>query len=179
MQAHTPRRLTALTRSKISAGSSAASLGGTWMPALFNAMSSRPNVSTVAFTTAATLSSSDTSQRTPSTWWLTAVRSSAAELSVLSLISAGRPRNLINVSGQDVRDRGASLAIPKGRDTCRGSGSVWERSPDPMNTRTRADTTNVKQVRNPSVRAVASIADCAAVAATTAATTPKPNPPPS
>ena len=69
MHAHTPRRLIALTRSKTSAGSSAASLGGTWMPALLNAMSSRPNVSTVAFTMAATLSSSDTSQRVPSTWW--------------------------------------------------------------------------------------------------------------
>ena len=47
MHAHTPRRLIALTRSKTSAGSSAASLGGTWMPALLNAMSSRPKVSTV------------------------------------------------------------------------------------------------------------------------------------
>ena len=46
MQAHTPRRLMALTRSKTSAGSSAASVGGAWMPALLNAMSSRPNVST-------------------------------------------------------------------------------------------------------------------------------------
>ena len=44
MQAQTPRRLIALTRSKVSAGSSAASLGGTWMPALLNAMSSRPKV---------------------------------------------------------------------------------------------------------------------------------------
>ena len=48
MQAHTPRRLIALTRSKTSAGSSAASLGGIWMPALLNAMSSRPKVSTAA-----------------------------------------------------------------------------------------------------------------------------------
>ncbi len=48
MHAHTPRRLIALTRSKISADSSAASLGGIWMPALLNAMSSRPNLSTVA-----------------------------------------------------------------------------------------------------------------------------------
>ena len=63
MQAHTPRRLIALTRSKASAGSSAASLGGTWMPALLNAMSSRPNVSTVRSTMAATWSSSETSQR--------------------------------------------------------------------------------------------------------------------
>ena len=62
MQAHTPRRLIALTRSKTSAGSSAASLGGTWMPALLNAMSSRPNASTAAWTAAATLASSATSQ---------------------------------------------------------------------------------------------------------------------
>ncbi|CAM5679227.1 hypothetical protein SVIOM74S_09552 [Streptomyces violarus] len=34
IQAHMPRRLMALTRSKRSAGSSAASLGGIWMPAL-------------------------------------------------------------------------------------------------------------------------------------------------
>ena len=67
MQAHTPRRLIALTRSNISAGSSAASLGGTWMPALLNAMSSRPKVSTAACTIAATLSSSETSHATPST----------------------------------------------------------------------------------------------------------------
>ena len=44
MQAQTPRRLMALTRSKLSAGSSAASVGGIWMPALLNAMSSRPKV---------------------------------------------------------------------------------------------------------------------------------------
>src|SRR5215203_696139 len=54
MQAHTPRRLMALTRSKTSAGSSAASQGGPWMPALLNAMSSRPNASIPAFTAAAT-----------------------------------------------------------------------------------------------------------------------------
>ena len=46
MHAHTPRRLTALTRSKVSAVSSAASVGGAWMPALLNAMSSRPKVVT-------------------------------------------------------------------------------------------------------------------------------------
>ena len=73
MQAQTPRRLTALTRSKSSAGSSAASLGGTRMPALLNAMSSRPNVSTVAVDHGRDLSSSDTSQMTPSTWWPAAV----------------------------------------------------------------------------------------------------------
>ena len=88
MQAHTPRRLIALTRSKISAGSSAASLGGTWMPALLNAMSSRPNVSTAAFTMAATLSSSETSHGTPSTWWPAALSSSAAARRVVSLMSA-------------------------------------------------------------------------------------------
>jgi hypothetical protein len=36
MLAQTPRRLTALTQSKSSAGSSAASLGGTCTPALFD-----------------------------------------------------------------------------------------------------------------------------------------------
>ena len=41
-------------RSKRSAGSSAASLGGIWMPALLNAMSRRPKVSTVRSTSAAT-----------------------------------------------------------------------------------------------------------------------------
>jgi hypothetical protein len=34
MHAQTPRRLIAFTRSKVSAGSSAASLGGAWMPAM-------------------------------------------------------------------------------------------------------------------------------------------------
>ena len=47
MQAHTPHRLIALTRSKLSAVSSAASVGGAWMPALLKAMSSRPKVATV------------------------------------------------------------------------------------------------------------------------------------
>ena len=59
MQAQTPRRLIAFTRSKVSAGSSAASVGGAWMPALLNAKSSRPKVSTVRSTRAATCSSSD------------------------------------------------------------------------------------------------------------------------
>ena len=62
MQAQTPRRLIAFTRSKISAGSSAASVGGAWMPALLNAKSSRPKLATVRSTSAATCSSSDTSQ---------------------------------------------------------------------------------------------------------------------
>ena len=44
MHAQTPRRLMPLTRSKLSAGSSAASVSGSMMPALLNAMSSRPNV---------------------------------------------------------------------------------------------------------------------------------------
>jgi Mn2+/Fe2+ NRAMP family transporter len=88
MHAHTPRRLIALTRSKTSADSSAASLGGTWMPELLYAMSSRPNVSTVAFTMEATLSSSETSHCTPRTRWPAAVSSSAAVPSVVSLMSA-------------------------------------------------------------------------------------------
>jgi hypothetical protein len=44
MHAHTPRKLIAVTRSKISAGSSAAPLGGTIMPALLHAMSSLEGV---------------------------------------------------------------------------------------------------------------------------------------
>jgi hypothetical protein len=66
----------------------AAPINGTMMPALLNATSSRPKVLTVAFTTAATLSSSDTSQRTPRTRWPAAVNSSAAAPSVVSLIPA-------------------------------------------------------------------------------------------
>jgi hypothetical protein len=66
MNAQTPRRLIAFTRSKVSAGSSAASVGGAWMPALLNAKSSRPKLATVRSTSAATCSSSDTSQATPS-----------------------------------------------------------------------------------------------------------------
>ena len=54
MQAQTPRRLTAFTRSKLSAGSSAASLGGTWMPALLKAMSSARSSTTVRSIIAAT-----------------------------------------------------------------------------------------------------------------------------
>ena len=88
MQAHTPRRLIAVTRSKTSAGSSAASLGGTWTPALLKAKSSRPKVSTAALTMAATLSSSETSQRTPRTRWPADVNSSVAVPSVASLMSA-------------------------------------------------------------------------------------------
>ena len=88
MQAHTPRRLTALTRSKISAGSSAASLGGTWMPALLKAMSSRPNSVTVARTAAAALASSATSHGTPITRWPAAVSVSVASLRAASLMSA-------------------------------------------------------------------------------------------
>ena len=58
----------AVTRSKRSAGSSAASLTGIMMPALLNAMSSRPNSPTVRSTSAATWASSETSQVTPSAW---------------------------------------------------------------------------------------------------------------
>src|SRR5204862_308024 len=61
MQAQTPRRLIAFTRSKIPAGSSAASLGGTWMPALLKAMSRRPYVATVRSTGEASWSSAGTS----------------------------------------------------------------------------------------------------------------------
>jgi hypothetical protein len=42
-------------------------------------------VSTVVFIMATTLSSSDTSQRTPSTWWPAAVRSLVAVRSAVSL----------------------------------------------------------------------------------------------
>jgi hypothetical protein len=56
--------LIAFTRSKISAGSSAASLGGAWIPALLNAMPSRPKVATARSTVVATSSSLDTSQIT-------------------------------------------------------------------------------------------------------------------
>ena len=49
-------------------------------------------VSTVAFIMAATLTSSDMSQRTPSTWWPAAVRSLVAVLSAVSLSRRGRPR---------------------------------------------------------------------------------------
>src|SRR5207302_1302614 len=55
----------AFTWSKLSAGSSAASLDAIMIPALLNAVSSRPNVATVRSTSAATWSSSDTSQTTP------------------------------------------------------------------------------------------------------------------
>ena len=86
MQAQTPRRLIAFTRSKVSAGSSAASVGGAWMPALLNAKSSRPKVSTVRSTRAATCSSSDTSQPTSSTWWPSEVSSAAADRRGCSLL---------------------------------------------------------------------------------------------
>src|SRR5918993_3634861 len=64
MQAQTPRWLTAVTRSKCSIGSAAASEGGTWMPALLNAMSSRPYSARARSTIAATCASSATSQAT-------------------------------------------------------------------------------------------------------------------
>ena len=67
-----------MTRSKRSAGSSAASDGGIMMPALLNAMSSRPNSATVRSTRAATWPSSATSQVTPSAWCPAAVSSSVA-----------------------------------------------------------------------------------------------------
>ena len=77
-----------MTRSKASAGSSAASQTGSWMPALLKAMSSRPNVSTVVAMRAATWSSSATSHATPSTWCPAAVSSSVTEVSAAWLMSA-------------------------------------------------------------------------------------------
>src|SRR5215213_472662 len=65
MQAQTPRRLTAFTPSKVSAGSSAASVGAAWIPALLKAKSSRPKVATQRPTSMASCSSSETSQLTP------------------------------------------------------------------------------------------------------------------
>src|SRR3954452_22456460 len=65
MQAQTPRWFTAVTRSKCSIGSSAASDGGTWMPALLNAMSSRPYSATARSTITDTWASSATSQAMP------------------------------------------------------------------------------------------------------------------
>jgi hypothetical protein len=56
-----------LARSKLSAGSSAASLGGIMIPALLNVMPTRPNVATVRSAAAATWRSSETSQTTAST----------------------------------------------------------------------------------------------------------------
>ena len=66
MEVQTPRRLIVVTRSKFSAGSSAASDGGIMMPALLKAMSSRPKLSTVRSSSAATWASSETSQVTAS-----------------------------------------------------------------------------------------------------------------
>ena len=88
MQAQTPRRLMAFTRSKVSAGSSAASVGGAWIPALLNAMSSRPKVATVVSIMAATSSSEETSQVTASAWWPAAVRASVAVRRASRLMSA-------------------------------------------------------------------------------------------
>src|SRR5215208_6695077 len=90
MQVQTPRRLIAFTRSKCSAGSSAASVGGTWMPALLNAMSSRPKVATARSTMAAAWSSLETSQLTPSARYPEAVSSSVAA-----------PKGLVVDVGQD------------------------------------------------------------------------------
>jgi hypothetical protein len=88
MQAHTPRRLIAVTRSNASADSSAASLTGSWIPALLNAMSSRPNRSTLAASIAATWSSSATSQRTARTECPASASSSAADVKSDWLMSA-------------------------------------------------------------------------------------------
>src|SRR6266478_1621247 len=88
MHAQTPRRLIAFTRSNSSATSSAASLGGAWMPALLNAASSRPKVETVCSTMAATSASSATLQRTAIALWPTATRSSVAKRTAVSLTSA-------------------------------------------------------------------------------------------
>src|SRR5919106_5344614 len=66
----------AFTRSKLSAGSSAASLGGIMIPALLKAMSSRAKLATARSTRSATCASSETSQVTPRALWPTVVRSS-------------------------------------------------------------------------------------------------------
>ena len=79
MQAQTPRRLIAVTRSKASPGSSAASASGSMMPALLNAMSSRPNSATVRSTRAATCACRRRrGDAKPSARWPAAVSSSVA-----------------------------------------------------------------------------------------------------
>jgi phage-related tail fiber protein len=88
MHAHTPRRLIVFTRSKVSAGSSAASSGGIMIPALLKAMSRRPKVDMVRATSAATSSSSDTSQTTPCAVLPSADMCSVAAWSALSSMSA-------------------------------------------------------------------------------------------
>src|SRR5258705_3322916 len=88
MQAQTPRRLTPFTRSKFSAVSSAASLGGTWMPALLKAMSSLPKCATARSIMFATCASFETSQTTDRTLHPADVSFSAAACSAFSLISA-------------------------------------------------------------------------------------------
>jgi hypothetical protein len=65
--------LIATTRSNCSPGSSAASVWGTMIPALLNAMSRRPNASTVAATASATCCSSVTSHARAIAWWPCAV----------------------------------------------------------------------------------------------------------
>jgi hypothetical protein len=87
MLAQIPRRLMPLTRSKVSAVSSAASLIGDWMPALLYARSRLPNVSTVLATAAATCCSSATSHRTAKTRCPASSISRSAVRSASSLMS--------------------------------------------------------------------------------------------
>src|SRR3954447_9161337 len=111
MQVHTPRRLTAVTRSKCSAGSSGASLGGIMIPALLNAMSRLPSSLTVRSTRAATCFSSETSQGTPS-----------ACRPVGSLLVGGGTQRLLVGVGED--DGGAGLGEgPSGGETYSGAGA--------------------------------------------------------
>src|SRR3954451_12465859 len=110
MQVHTPPRLTAVTRSKCSAGSSAARLGGIMTPALVNAMSRLPSSLTVRSTRAATWFSSATSQGTPS-----ACRPAAAS-------SSWRTQRLLVGVGED--DGGADLGEgASGGETHPGAGA--------------------------------------------------------
>ena len=88
MLAQTPRKLIAFTRSKSSARSSAASLGGACTPALLNAMSSRPKVATARSTIVTACASSATSQVTLIAWWPAVVSSSVAARSAISSMSA-------------------------------------------------------------------------------------------
>ena len=85
------------------------------MPALLNAMSSRPNSATVRSTRAATWSSSETSQATPSARWPAAVSSSVA----------ARERLLVDVGEHD---RGAGLGErARGGESHAGAGAGDQR----------------------------------------------------
>ena len=87
------------------------------MPALLNAKSSRPKASTVRSTSAATCSSSDTSQTTPSAWW-------PAEVS-----SVGRgPERLLVAVGEHDGGAGLGERLRGGEPHARG-GAGDERHP--------------------------------------------------